>query len=286
MSKSHNKKRNVGLLYEFLVATISRALVEGDQRLSSRALRVLKKHFKPGTELYKEFRLVNSLSRTTVTTEGVAVSILREAKQAARSHDVKELDRQKSLLIRDINHLIRDENFYDQHIQEYRSLATIQTLINAWRSGDDIGVIAEYEDRLARHLLAEKTPRVDTPLSEITPGENRLLMKVMMKKLNEKYAGVLNEMQRSLVRAYAFSTANDDTVTIKLKLAEVKNALLESMDAFVAKNPDNEYVNSKMSAARQQLLNEQMESVDDEMVARFMLYAKLNSELCMEDDNA
>ena len=72
MSRTHNKRRNAGLLYEFLVRTISQALVEGNQKKSSTALKILRRHFKPGTELHKEFRLINALVRSTVSSESVA----------------------------------------------------------------------------------------------------------------------------------------------------------------------------------------------------------------------
>ena len=278
--KGHNKKRNTGLLYEFLVSVISRSLVDGNQKASSQALKILKRHFKPGTELYKEFRLIHALRKTTVSSEHIASNILHEAKAAARSHDIKELDRQKSLLIRDINHLIKDENFYDQQVSEYRFLATVQTLLNDWRSKDiDIARVASYEDHLLQRLTTEKIVDPDHQLTEESPGESRLLMKVMMKKLNEKYSGILNEEQKSLIRAYAFSTANDDSDSIKLKLAEIRDTLVSSVDDYVSKNP-KEFVNEKLNNVRTLLVEEKLDIIDDETVTRFMLYTKLASELC------
>lgn len=279
-SNSHNKKRNTGLLYEFLVTMISRSLVDGNQKASSQALRILRRHFRPGTELYKEFRLIHALRKTTVSSETVAGSILHEAKTAARSHDFKELDRQKSLLIRDINHLIKDDDFYDQQVSEYRFLATVQTLLNDWRRRDsDLERVAAYEDQLVKHLTTEKIVESDQVMTEETPGTSRLLMKVMMKKLNEKYQGVLNDEQKSLIRAYAFSTANDDPESIKLKLVEVRDTLLASIESFGSTHPENEYINNKLTEAREQLLSEQLEAVNDETVTRFMLYTKLAAEL-------
>lgn len=284
-SKGHNKKRNTGLLYEFLVRTISRSLVEGDQKTSSQALKILKKHFKPGTELYKEFRLINSLIKTSVSTDSVAASIMQEAKAAARSHDNRELDRQKSLLIRNINHVIKDENFYDQQVNEYRMYATVQTLLNDWRDPNrDLERLARYEDQLAKWLVSEKKEPADVLISEETPGTSRLLMKVMMKKLNEKYSGILNDEQKSLIRAYAFSAANDDPDSIKKKLGEVKDRLLASIDAFGQANPENEYINKKLGETRERLVAETLDTVDDETVTRFMLYTKLSSELESEDE--
>lgn len=284
MSRSHKKKRNTGLLYEFLIKKISSALVEGEQQVSSQALKILKKHFKPGTELYKEFRIINSLRKTTVSSETVAANILQEAKSAVRSHNSKELDRQKSLLIRDINHVIKDENFYDQHIDEYKFLATIQTLINDWKRPDDLYRIATFEDSLIKYLISEKSSPQDHQYSPESVGENRLLMKIMMKKLNEKYSGILTGDQKSLIRAYAFSTANNDSQSMQLKLSEIKTKLVQSIESYKEKNPANEYIVKKLNNTRDQLLSENLDNVNDELVTRFMLYTKLTSELETEDD--
>jgi hypothetical protein len=134
MTKIHNKRRNAGLLYEFLIRTISNALVEGDKKKSTTALRLLKKHFKAGTELYREFRLINALVRSTVSSDSVASSILSEAKTAAKSYNLEALDKEKSHLIKNINYYLRDNNFFDQQINEYKAYATAQMLINNWRS--------------------------------------------------------------------------------------------------------------------------------------------------------
>ena len=47
--RSHNKKRNVGIIYEQLVQTISRALVEDDKSTAMKAKNLIKRFFKPGT---------------------------------------------------------------------------------------------------------------------------------------------------------------------------------------------------------------------------------------------
>jgi len=285
--KNHNKRRNVALVYEFLVGVISRSLVEGNKKSSSKALKILRKHFKPGTELYKEFRLAHALRKTTVTSEAVAANILQEAKSAVRSHNAKELDRQKSLLIRDINHQINDENFYDQQVNEYRFLATVQTLFNDWRRKDaDLQRVALYEDQVVRYLTSEKLTEGDQLVSEESPGTNRLMMKVMMQKLNEKYSSALNEEQKALVRAYAFSTANDNAESIKLKLAETREKLLKSIDSYSEETQKDVFLGEKLQRTREALLAENTDVVDDALVTRFMLYAKLGAEIETQDVEA
>jgi hypothetical protein len=272
-------------MYEFLVRSISTCLVEGNQRSSSAALRIIRKHFKPGTELYREFRLINSLIRTTVTSENVASSIMQEAKLSARSYDEAALDKEKSYLIRAVNHTIKDPNFYDQQIDEYTMYATIQQLINDWRDPNrDLERMARFEDKLVSWLTFPKEEKVEETVSEESPGTNRLLMKIMMQKLNDKYSDVLSEQQKALVRAYAWSTTNDDQGTVRDKLTEVKSTLLSSIDEFTEQNPDDQYTNEQLTEAKGQLLAETLEDVGDETLTRFMLYLKLNDELMNGED--
>lgn len=278
-ANKHNKRRNSLLIYEFLVRTISRSIVEDDKKKSAAALKILKKHFKPGTELYKEFRLMNALVKTTVSSEHTAASILSEAKSAVSKFNLDKLDREKSILIRNINHVLNDENFYDQHVNEYRTFATIQTLLNEWRSDNkDLYRVAQYEDQIMKMLVTEKFQKEEATITEDTSGTARLLMKVMTKKLNEKYNGVLNEQQKSLIKAYAYSTASEDQTSIKLKLQEIKSELVSLIDGYELEI-QNDYLKNKLEETKSTLLSESLELVDDETVTRFMLYSKLKDEL-------
>ena len=277
--KIHNKKRNSLLIYEFLVRTISRSLVEDDKERSKVALKILKRHFKPGSELYKEFRLMNSLAKTTVSSEHVAASILKEAKDAACTLDFGRLDREKSLLVRSINHGLNDDDFYDQHVNEYRTYATIQTVINEWTSKDkDLSRLAQYEDTLLRHLVTAREETSPT-MSNESAGTVRLLMKVMSKKLNEKYGEALNDQQKSLIKAYAYSTASSNDSSIRLKLQEIKDELLTMIDGYISSQGEAKYINQKLVETKTAILQESIDSVDDETVTRFMLYSRLNDEL-------
>lgn len=280
-SKNHNKKRNSILLYEFLVSCISKSLVDDDKKKSSSALKILRRHFKKGTTLYKEFRLLNSLMKTTVSSPQVASRILKEAKDAAISIDLNSLDREKSLLIRNINHTINnDGSFYDQQINEYRMCATIQQLINEWRSDDaDITKVAEYEDQLMQWLLSSKQDLSEHTLPEETTGTSRLLMSVMTKKLNEKYAGSLNEQQKDIIKAYALSSASNDYSYLKIKLEEVREDLSERINSYLEEIKDLPHLKTKLLETKQELMNENFEVINDSLITKFMIYSKLRIEL-------
>jgi hypothetical protein len=285
MTRSHNKRRNAGLMYEFLVRTISSALVEGDSKKSSAALKILKRHFKPGTELYREFRLINALVRSTVSAESVASSILNEAKIASKEYDGTLLDKEKSHLIKNINYTLRDQNFYDQHIPEYKAYATAQTLVNSWRTpirDRNLSENAHLEDTMVQWLLSEKIEPDSTLMNEETSGTSRLLMKVMAQKLNEKYSGSLNEDQRSIVKSYALSSSQNDPKILLNRLLEIKEKLTSGISQYARVNSD-QYVGKKMSEVYGLIKEERLNEINDDTVTRFMLYARLAGELLSEE---
>jgi hypothetical protein len=284
MAKSQ-KRRNTALMYEWLVKKISRCLVEGDSRNAGVALKILKKHFRPGTELHRELRLINAIVKTTVRSDASAASIIAEARQAATLYDAAKLDREKSLLIRNVNHRLNDDTIYEQSVPDFRTYSTVQTLLNEWRkplTQRDISKVTSYEEQMINWLVSEKEDAGGDTLDESAP-DTRLLVKVMMKKLHEKYDGALSPEQKALVRAYAFAMAHDDANIVHRKLTEIKTKLLECIAHQEVLHPEEEYTNKTLLDVRAKLLDESLEAVDDGTVSRFMLYTKLCDEISSEE---
>ena len=125
-------------------------------------------NFIPGSQLYREFRLFNALVKTSVDSEVLAGRILSEAKKAAIDFNSNELRKEHAGLIKDINHKLDDKNFYGQRVKDYRSYATIQTLLNDWRddASSNIGRVANYENKVCKWLLEEK------PIDDISVNKN------------------------------------------------------------------------------------------------------------------
>ena len=132
-SKNHNKKRNVGIIYEQLCRKVSECLVEGDKEQAEVALDILKNHFKKGTELYKEFRLFNSLVKTTVSSDAIATRIIERAQDAASDHDSSKLTREKSQLIKEINHKLDGSTFYHTRVPESPHSSTNEDHLDHWQ---------------------------------------------------------------------------------------------------------------------------------------------------------
>lgn len=281
-SKIHNKKRNVGLLYEFLIRAAASAIVEGDVTKSARALQILKKHFSSGP-LHKEFKLFNSLIKAQISSESVASSILREAREAAKDYNDSELNRAKTRLINEINRTFDDPTFWDAEISNYRIYATIGTLISEWRQPTgkvDILKLAEYEDALVKWLTENK----DAPQqlqSGKYDGTEKLALRIALKKFNEKYSSLLPE-QKELVRTWALSQQSGKTDAITRVLSEVRSRTLLAIDR-ASGDEDMHVLSSELKEVREKLVTESFDNINDEMIKRFMLYAKLRSELNTKD---
>jgi hypothetical protein len=284
MTISHNKRRNSGLMYEFLIKTIAQSLVEGDQKKSSTALKILKKYYKKGTQLYKELRLINALVRTTVSSENVATSILSEAKKASQNYNVEKLDKEKSYLIRQVNHFLSDESFYSQHIDTYKMYATAQSLINQWRLPDSkksISETAEYEDRLTKWLISEKPENSsEITMEDISSGTSNLLVNVMTKKINDKYSSSLSHEQRDILKEYAFSNISNDKNSLIQKLNQKKSETITAIDKYLSEdNSENVFISEKLLKAKESILKEDLERVSDKLITKFMLYINLKNEI-------
>ena len=197
----HNKKRNVGLIYEQLIVCISRALVNNESKKVNTVKKIIEKRFAKNTQLYKEFRLFNALIRTSGVSESLATRILSEAQKAAQNHNSSQLDKEKSALIKEINYRINESDFYDQRIGDYVHYATIQTLLNNWRSSvPNLRQMAEHESKIHGWLCRDEK---ELTLAEHSSREvNDLTVAVMEKKFEKKYGTSLSDKQKVIMHLY------------------------------------------------------------------------------------
>ena len=281
MPKSHNKKRNVGIVYELLLRRVSECLVNEDTKSAQQTLDIISRRFKRGTELYKEFRLFRALAKSHVSDENIARSILEEAKAAARKTNLKLLEREKSDLIREMNYSLKDKNLYFRHVPDYKSLATIQVLLNDWREGIDADIrrMALYESRVVDYLLKEKDT-VDIS-SEETNKIDPLVIKIMSEKINEKYGKRFNKDQREILKAYAFASS-EQTEASQLKLAETMSTISEkalSGIAHLRENSDNKVIQEKIATVENRIIQESERDLDDKKIVRLLTLMDLCKEI-------
>lgn len=276
---NHNKKRNVGIIYELLLRAVSAYLVEGDKSKAQLALDIISQRFSKDTELFKEFRLFNALAKTKVSDSAVSAVILTETKSATRRIDYTALDREKSFLIRDINHKLNDPMFYHRRISNYRDLATIQTALNEWSLGDksDLSKTIMVETKLVEML---KGPAPD-PVKDVVESDSKidaLVIKILNEKFNKKYAGSLTDDQRNLIKDYVLMDSNSGPNKSMLERAtRLKQSALSCLDQ-IEKNEKNQIIQENIVNIRKRVSELNVENLNDESLSKLMTLSQLIEE--------
>jgi len=284
MTVKHNKKRNVGIIYELLVQHVTNCIIEGKKSDARKATKIIEKRFAKNTELYKEFRLFHALSNSTVTDTHIVASILSEAKRAARNIDQAKLNKEKSALIRDINYTLNKQDFFYQNVSNYRTLGSIQIAINEWREdAPDIGVLIEFEKKIGEHLLSEKTSHTIDKMQQEVDASNsdKLVFKLMTEKINQKYANLSKE-EREIISHYVFY-GQEDRNYLKSYLNEKRNNVIRLLEDFEDTESNNILI-EKVDRVRSSIVALNNEEINDNSIVKFLTITKLINELKNKED--
>jgi len=268
----HNKKRNVGLIYEQLVSRLSSAIVENDEKTVTTINNIISSRFKKGTELYKEFRLFNALVQTSGLTEQLAFRILDEAKKASKDHNAKQLTREKSMLIKDINYNLNESGFYNTKVENYQVLASAQQLFNLWRSdSNDVSDISLHESTIQSWLTRNtEQPTIE---EQKTQSVNDLTVKIMQEKLQAKYGNAFSDRQSKIIKLY--SEGNTEKL---INEAENVYSDVRRLTKKYKKTSVDKFLLEQVTKA-ESVITETKFTPDTDSVAKVMLLDQLVNEL-------
>jgi len=276
------KKRNIGIMYELLLRHISVRLIENDRKGALSATKIIEKRFSKDTELYKEFRLFNALAKTSVQNTEIAAAILTEAKGASRRFNKQKIEKEKSMLIRDINYSIKDKAFYYRSIPEYRELANIHNMIQEWQKGDmsDLKKMVILEQSALNHLIKQKSDsNLDILTAESKETNSDILVeKIMTEKINKKYTN-FSASQRAILQKYALYSSNSDKhEDLKNYLNTQKNRSIKSLKSFGNVN-ENSYLSEKIDLVENKINNLDVTVLNDATISKFLTLTKLVEEI-------
>ena len=275
-TRSHNKKRNVGIIYEQLLATAAKGIVENKPALTKRAQALIKRFYKDGTEIYREHRLFKAIVEPEIKDGSLATKILDEAKKAARTHNVQRLEREKSRLIKEINHSF-GKGFYAQPVKSYKDFATVQTLLNDWRLWNkaDFNRVTLYESKV--HSILTSPKQTESLFKEHDKEVDNLVVKVMTEKFNDKYGKQLTDVQQVLIKQYVFAESGD-TKGFRNMLKRIKETVLRDLVDYQTEC-DNNHVANKINEVKEDIRSLDINTLDDQTMTRFLTLCDLSEEL-------
>ena len=230
MNIKHSKYKNTGILFELLVRQITSDTLSGKD---SKATNILKKYFVK-TELGREYKLYETLTKYKNLTEGKAEVVINSVIETSKGLNRGALKRQKYNLIQDISKHYNLEEFFKTKLPNYKTHAALYTLIEVYNSEnlsnpDQLitNKIAILESLTTKEVNKKKVE--DDLMVEFQSYDKDLRIltyKVMLEKFNGKYA-TLNDNQKTVLKEFINSV--DSTPKLRefynTKIQEIKNEL-------------------------------------------------------------
>lgn len=277
----HNKKRNTGLVYEFLVRRLSQAMLDNDKRAQQSTLSLVRKYYDPQNgPLFEEKELFDVVKNTRGVTESVARQVIKEVQKHARAMDARQLDIKKSNLIKEINYTF-GKDFWESHrIPDYRLLASIQMVVDASR-GDATLTESVSKIQLEEGLVQYMSSKGGPQLAAASKSEiDHMVMKMVAKRFEEKYSKSLIGSQKKLLEKFIrYQVTGDIKQLADLVVSEIKR-INESLIRAKTMNEvlTDKVMSEKMEEAHKNLLKTGGMSMEQQ-VEEIMMYQKLVEEV-------
>ena len=280
MNIKHSKYKNTGILFELLVRQITSDTLSGND---SKATHILKKYFVK-TELGREYKLYETLSKHKNLTEGKAEVVINSVIESSKNLNRGTLKRQKYNLIQEISKHYDLDEFFKTKLPSYKVHAALYTLLEIYNSEnlsnpDQIinNKIAILESLTTRAVNKQKVE--DDLITEFQSYDKDLRIltyKVLLEKFNGKYAS-LNDNQKSVLKEFINSV--DSTPKLKefynTKINEIKTEL-----TTLAKKVTDKVVKIKLNEVNNMLLPlGKLSKVGNDDLVNLLQYYELLEEL-------
>ena len=280
MKIKHNKKRNVGLIFEQISAILTKAFLEGDKPTANKCLEILQESFRTDSELFKELRLFRALSTVSVKNDVLLDRIVREARDTAGNIDIGKLSKEKSNLIRSINAKFGKDSLFSVTVENFKSLATVQVLLNEWRKGAH----APYTLQLEENLMTEMKASSEQKQNLSPQHTNKFVIEMAKKRFFDKYKSFSHGQLEMLFEHV--TTPNGRRKTILESYEAMRKQTAKDIDQYLNNSTDrkSDYFVSKLKEAKSRIeqfsFNEKL--TPDESIKRALTIKKLQEELTNE----
>ena len=231
MNIKHSKYKNSGILFELLVRQITADTLDG---IDSPARKILKGYFVK-TELGREYKLYEQLTKHTAVSEAKANLILNSLLEASTNLNRSALKRQKYNLISEIKEHYDLTKFFRHKLPHYKTQAAFYMLTEIKANKEFSNPKLEINNKLTilehlseKPIVKEQKETVIDEFQKYDKTLRTLTYRVLLEKFNDKYDTLL-EPQKEILKELI--TSIDNTPRLKefynTKVNEIKITLKE-----------------------------------------------------------
>ena len=275
----HNKIRNTGLLFEFLLRQITSDVLNKDD---GKAVQIVKQRFHENTELGKELALYNILINKKFKSDKQANYFINEVMKARSDLNNSRLRRERYNLIKEIQSNYNLQKFLSSKVPNYKTYASIYKL---FEYSDSLSPDQKTESffNIVEHVTTEdNNVRLSETVKALPDDEDLRILtyKTLLEKFNQKYTK-LSGAQKNLLREYINNVSN--TNSLKDTLREIVKGLKKDLTTH-SKNLQDKVVKIKMTEAIKSIdkfcgISDKSDVVKDEYVIQTMRYLELVKEV-------
>ena len=275
----HNKIRNTGLLFEFLLRQITSDVLNKN---NGQAVNIVKEKFNENTELGKELALYNILITKKFKSDSKADYFINEVMKARSDLNNSTLRRERYNLIKEIQSNYNLQKFMSSKVPNYKTYASIFTLFEYNKSLSPDQKTESFFNIVEHVTTSDKSIKLSETVKTLPDDEDLRILtyKTLLEKFNQKYTK-LSASQKNLLREYINNISNTNSLkeTLKGIVSELKKDLKTH-----SKNLKDKVVKIKMNEAIKSIdklcgLNDKSKVVKDSYVTQTMRYLELLKEL-------
>jgi len=274
----HNKIRNTGLLFEFLLRQITSDVINNDNEI--KAAKIVKKRFNENTELGKELALYNILINKKFSSDKKANYFITEVVESRKKLNNSILKRERYNLIKEIQSNYNLQKFLSSKVVDYKTYASIYKLFEYSNLSPDEKTESFFN--IVEHVTTKNDNiKLSETVDNLPNDEDLRLLtyKTLLEKFNSKYKK-LNFPQKSLLRAYINNVSNVNS--LKEYLQKVIPVMKKDLSKY-SKNVQDDVVKIKLKEAINSINKfcspGKTEMVKDDVVVQTMRYMELLKEL-------
>ena len=275
----HNKIRNTGLLYEFLLRQITLDVLKSDK--VSRAVQIIKNRFNENTELGKELALYNILAIKKFSDDKKAEYFINEVISSRHELNNSTLKRERYNLIKEIKEHYDLQKFMSSKVKNYKTHASAYKLFEYSTLSPEHKTESFFN--LVEHVTTnDKNIKLSETVGTKLPDDEDLRVltyKTLLEKFNQKYSK-LNLSQKNLLRAYINNVSGTSSLKeyIEKEIPKIKKGLVT-----YSKNLQDDVVKIKLKEAINSINKfcklTESKNVKDSSVVQMMRYYELLKEL-------